>query len=659
MGSHNSQLTAYPAAFRLLSSMLADKSDGDREHKVSQRALGALTHLGEQYRTHITRRVRQAALSGRSVDETSVGQVSGLVADICAFVKLDAEESAAASPSRMFWSRVYYALRCFDYAAVVETLQIAGSEVEVDQRILHLAQILSQAQASANGGTSQGGPAGVTRGFNPSALKSARANVTELYHRTKAREATAAEADPYKVAAMNFLSLSDPPTSSEHIVGTIEDYLYLAMWDATEGGYGGTAGTPEAVSKLGELLLYWGPAHFQKDSNNDSWSYVYPLLVAQQWEKALTHLAENSNSGLLEATHLGIVLGNSRVFGLENSSGNHLLTSLLVSYSTSIQAHDPEAALEYLVLISSDISSIRMQVKRLLLQTRAYAILAGVIAPDGNRVGSGGRAGSTGGALDAHFPPSEVNALLYECGEELVREGGGAGIGGAAELFSLAGQYGALLSLLNRELATRLNAWEGNVESEARKFWKNASINFQQAHLANGRTHVIEVLEQEGNIPIGQTFQLLLNLITFFDKFRLGQHEEAWNLLDMLNLLPRTEEELPVMVENFHSSLDNVVKVHFPQIVLAGMECLFHQHSSVKQGVLTAGAGSPGQGKLDGGGGARRGGVLQAEAAAALEQRLVEIRNRARLLVTYTGLLHHKMPGDANAQIARMEAYMM
>ncbi|GMI09390.1 hypothetical protein TrRE_jg11955, partial [Triparma retinervis] len=363
----------------------------------------------------------------------------------------------------------------------------------------------------------------------------------------------------------------------------------------------------------------WGPGHFQKDSGNDSWAYAYPLLVAQQWEKALTHLAENSSEGLLEATHLAITLGNSRVFGVPGSPGNQLLASLLVSYSTSIQNRDPEAALEYLVLMPGDPGSIRMQVKRLLLQTGAYSILAGV-----------------------------VNRLLYECGEELVREGGGAGIGGAAELFSLAGQYGALLSLLNRELATRLNAWEGDAESEGRKFWKNAAVNFQQAHLAHGRTHVIEVLEQEGSLAVGETFQLLLNLMSFFDKFRMGEFEGAWALLDMLNLLPRAESELPTRVSGFHGNLDNVVKTHFPQIVLTGMECLFHQHTSVKQSILGSGAA-----------GTSGGSILQTAAVASMERRLVEIRERARLLVTYTGLLHHKMPGDANAQIARMEAYMM
>jgi hypothetical protein len=98
-----------------------------------------------------------------------------------------------------------------------------------------------------------------------------------------------------------------------------------------------------------------------------------------------------------------------------------------------------------------------------------------------------------------------VSNLLYECGEELVREGGGAGIGGAAELFALAGRYVELLRLLNRELASRLVDTEQG--DEGRRFWKNAALSFHQSHLSHGRTHVIEVLEAEDSRAVGDTFE--------------------------------------------------------------------------------------------------------------------------------------------------------
>eukprot|EP00520_Triparma_pacifica_P020406 CAMPEP_0118650272 /NCGR_PEP_ID=MMETSP0785-20121206/10158_1 /TAXON_ID=91992 /ORGANISM="Bolidomonas pacifica, Strain CCMP 1866" /LENGTH=463 /DNA_ID=CAMNT_0006542635 /DNA_START=132 /DNA_END=1520 /DNA_ORIENTATION=+ len=87
--SNSTTLTAYPSAYNLLSYMLSNKSDGDLQHKCSQRAMGSLECLGEQYKVHVKRRVRQAALSGRNVE--GKGQGTGIVQDIEAFVKLEGD----------------------------------------------------------------------------------------------------------------------------------------------------------------------------------------------------------------------------------------------------------------------------------------------------------------------------------------------------------------------------------------------------------------------------------------------------------------------------------------------------------------------------------------------------------------------------------------
>ena len=122
---NSTTLTAYPSAYRLLSHTLANKSDGDLEHKCSQRALGALECLGGQYRVHVKRRVRQAALSGRDVDDGGKAMGSGIVQDIAAFVKLEGDGNLQGT-GRLFWCRFYFTLRCFDYKAALETLQIGG-----------------------------------------------------------------------------------------------------------------------------------------------------------------------------------------------------------------------------------------------------------------------------------------------------------------------------------------------------------------------------------------------------------------------------------------------------------------------------------------------------------------------------------------------------
>ncbi len=85
------------------------------------------------------------------------------------------------------------------------------------------------------------------------------------------------------------------------------------------------------------------------------------------------------------------------------------------------------------------------QVQRLILETRQFDVLAGKIEASGSR--------STG-ALDAHFTKSEVSSLLVDSANHAIRVGKPAD---AAELLVLAGRFGSLFSLLNRELASYLN----------------------------------------------------------------------------------------------------------------------------------------------------------------------------------------------------------
>lgn len=86
------------------------------------------------------------------------------------------------------------------------------------------------------------------------------------------------------------------------------------------------------------------------------------------------------------------------------------------------------------------------QAQRLILETRQFETLAGKIEPSGMR---------SNGALDAFFNKKEVSALLVDSANHAIRVNKPAD---AAELLVLSGRYGALFSLLNRELASYLNA---------------------------------------------------------------------------------------------------------------------------------------------------------------------------------------------------------
>mmetsp|Transcript_7787 Transcript_7787/g.13559 ORF Transcript_7787/g.13559 Transcript_7787/m.13559 type:complete len:199 (+) Transcript_7787:1399-1995(+) len=198
---------------------------------------------------------------------------------------------------------------------------------------------------------------------------------------------------------------------------------------------------------------------------------------------------------------------------------------------------------------------------------------------------------------------------------------------------------------MNRELASYLNASTPE-DFEKRQFWFNAAGQFHAIHLTPGRSYVQTTLDAEGNISLGNTFQLLMNLVVFFDRCRDQQWEPAWVLMDNLQLFPKTESEMTVKVEAFRA-LDNCVRRVFHHVVLAAMEALCHLFRTLKQSGGTAGGGG--------------GGVSNTNQLNTMDQSLNEFRTRARLLVTFARLLNLPSLGDSDTyvRISQLEKNMM
>ena len=87
-----------------------------------------------------------------------------------------------------------------------------------------------------------------------------------------------------------------------------------------------------------------------------------------------------------------------------------------------------------------------LKVQRLILETRQFEALAGKIETNGSR---------SNGALDAFFSKKDVSSLLLDSANHAIRVGKPAD---AAELLVLSGRFGALFSLMNREIASYLNS---------------------------------------------------------------------------------------------------------------------------------------------------------------------------------------------------------
>ncbi len=451
------------------------------------------------------------------------------------------------------------------------------------------------------------------------------------------------------------------------LVKTVEDYLYASLWHALHladtsssiGGEGGLQNVSKAVSRLGKLVNQWGPSYFEQQEDNfgdvsasaavaaaagmasatqkvpvsGGWAYTLPLLASQQYDTALAYLAEAGGGlGLLQATHVGIIMDAAGLSVSDYSttsshmpSSQALVPMLVASFSASLQGMDAEAALKYLVLMSGKGKFVKEQVQRLLLETRQFETLAGKLASDGSR---------SNAALDAYFSKSNVSSILADGANVAIQSGKPAD---AAELLVLSGHFGALFTLMNRELAAYLVA-STQEEFAKRQFWFNAASQFHAIHLAHGKMYVQNALESEGRMSLGNTFQLLMNLVVFFDRCRGNQWEGAWVLMNNLNLLPKADSEMTIKVEAFFQ-LDNCVRQVFHHVVLAAMEALCHLFRSLRQ----EGAG------------------VSIQQQNTIDQRLDELRTHARLLVTFSRLLN--LPGlgdgDTYVRIAQLEKNMM
>jgi hypothetical protein len=98
-----------------------------------------------------------------------------------------------------------------------------------------------------------------------------------------------------------------------------------------------------------------------------------------------------------------------------------------------------------------------LQVQRLILETLQFETLVGKIEANGLR---------SNGALDAFFTKKEVSSLLLDSANHAIRVGKPAI---AAEMLVLSGRFGALFSLMNRELASYLYLNSSTAENFAKR----------------------------------------------------------------------------------------------------------------------------------------------------------------------------------------------
>ncbi len=477
--------------------------------------------------------------SSTSAFDTGAG---GLLGYIYKFVEMELGRSVTlVGTSEVLWRVIYYALRCGDFECVREVLR--NSPGQVDPIVVQYVEEACRLGGGVNGLDK------MSDGLVSSMM--------ELYLRVESRgnpQGQSQSSSPesslqHELVALGLMSFS-PMDNKNTLATTIEDYLWMGLWTALRQG---KTDCVDTVCALADNVKHWGPQYFEDDdgtNNTESsgWAYTMPLLLCQQFRTGLGYLATKGGVGLCLAVHLGLAIHNEGVSLTDLSKTNgsasnvetaldeeRFLETLVAVFVKSLQTVSPAFALDYLVHIPGSVSAslgrsasvaptcVKMkngkilsknsqtQICNMILDTKAYNILCGELAGDGSRLPKG--------SLDKHFDKSVVSDILALSAERSVREGR---VADAAELLCLAMRYSDLILLLNQQLASFL-VMDGKKhpreipKDEERSFWRGAAQQFYETYLKGG-THVIKVLEAEGNLPLGNTFQLLLNLMEFFDR---------------------------------------------------------------------------------------------------------------------------------------------
>ena len=133
--------------------------------------------------------------------------------------------------------------------------------------------------------------------------------------------------------------------------------------------------------------------------------------------------------------------------------------------------------------------------------------------------------------------------------------------------------------------------------------------------------------------------------MTFFDLYHVGKLEQAYSVISELKFLPFTMESVEQKVNAFRSYSDEIRRC-LPDILLATMSILYSQYKAA----VGAGIGSPG--------GARTFGTPNRIDDGGKQTYINYLRSQAKALITFSGILPYRMPGDTNARLVQMEVLM-
>ena len=338
------------------------------------------------------------------------------------------------------------------------------------------------------------------------------------------------------------------------------------------------------------------------------------MFLTGQFEAAVDFLFRSGEGLSSHATHIALVLfelgllhqpSNIQASLLSKEAGDRgcskrlNLARLIMLYVKHFESTDPKEALQYFYFLremkGGQGDNLFMScVGELVLESREFDLLLGSLMTDGSR---------TPGLVDKFGALVDTADIIQMVARDSEERGM---LEDAVKLYDLAGRAGKVVGLLNILLA-QVVALPAIAESRRDRIQRQA-------------VEIARRYKTSGPVPGRDSLFLLLDLATFFDLYHAGKLGESLETLTRVKILPMSASQVDMAVSSFRQ-LGDEVRRNVPDLLLAAMTALHSQYRA-------------------GSGGAEN------------------IREKARSLITYAGMIPYRLPGDTNARLVQMEVQM-
>ncbi|KAI9580747.1 nuclear pore complex protein Nup93-1-like [Glossina fuscipes] len=567
--------------------------------QIKQFVEQAKKYLEDRYKLYMS------TILSSNLREAQRGGIPGTFNLVSAFVELNFNKSNCFclqdvnTDGRPLWPMVYYCLRCGDMQSALRCLLMGGAGHE------DFIQLLKD---KINKPGQQ--------------INSKLEGQLKLHYFNKIKTSI----DPYKKAVYCIVIGCDINDQHVEVARTTDDFVWIQLSILRHEA----AENVESLTYSGlqfMILEKYGEKHF--NANEQQHLYFKVLSLTGQFEAAIEFLAR-SEKYRAHAVHIGLALNEMMLIQGPRSVEEPLLSvdikdsvpkrrlnlaRLIMLYVKKFEMTDPAETLQYYYFLrnlndSDGRNLFLVCVSRLAIECRNYDLLFGKMMPNGV---------PSGGLLQqfdcVNFDSRTVAKIVAD---ELVRKGM---FEDAIKLYDLANMQSYSLRYLSLLLSQVVHQTS-----------KKGSLRERLASLVTEYSERLRGSRMECEAQIVVTFNLLNELISFFDHYHDCKYQLALEILEKTKLVPFSVGELEESLNIFKGLGTEICKV-YPDILLAKMDILYSQYKMLKRkdtGILNSGS----------------------------DTRLQHLRQQAKAITNMAAAIPYRMPGDTNRRLMQTEILM-